>query len=80
MRKELIAALGSMAAGIQIAIDIWAIGGDIGSVFFWSLIATLMIFTVWYGKVTETKKPKRRKVQMYDLREIETPDWPMYEI
>ena len=31
-------------------------------------------------KSTAARKPRRRKVQMYDLKEIETPDWPMIEI
>ena len=79
--KEILATVGSLIGGIQLSIDMWVLGADLGDVLFWGILATMLIFTVWYGKAAEKpKKVKRNKVRMIDLKKQQEDYWPMYEL
>ena len=84
-RRELVACVIGLVAGLQAMADCILLKASSGTTVIIMVAVILLVYHYIRKALDEwaertRPKQKHRKVKMYNLKEIETPDWPMIEI
>ena len=83
--RELVAVVIGMVAGLQATADCILLKASSGTTVIIMVAVLLVVYRYSFkalNRWAEQSKPKQkhRPVKMYNLKEIETPDWPMIEV